>query len=408
MSGRHPRLFRRAAFGAVLGSPFLIALYGAGCASAGEDATGTQNGAGGEAGIPGVRDSGSDSPDKADAPDGGGAQEGGLDALFAPVGDSCADTLTLAPARGAPASIEFDTSDLKDDYTSYCTKGGNLEPALDGVVAISPQLDPGEAGTLTITATRSAGTAILYTQSECGQSETVLSCGVADLTTSTQLAVTEGDVVYAVAETPAGDAGSVTVKAELAPAVCGDGALNQGEGCDFGDTEPDDGCDPDCQFEAPADAASDKCPGTPSPVNLSLTQTFETSGFTIGYSDDYDAPCSDAKGAPERVFSVNVDASGTLRVTVDADFDAVVSVYDSCVSEALVGARGCTDATDPTATEVLQVPAVSGARYLIVVDGFNASSMGTFSLKAELVEAGSGDAGADGGDAGALDAGDGG
>ena len=93
--------------------------------------------------------------------------------------------------------------------------------------------------------------------------------------------------------------GSYLLDLQLRAAECGDGQVNPGEQCDFGDTAPGDGCDPSCAFEPPADD-SDECPGEVATLKTGKPFLL-TDAFTVGYADDYRSRCSSLDGAPDRV-----------------------------------------------------------------------------------------------------------
>jgi cysteine-rich repeat protein len=294
-------------------------------------------------------------------------------------GATCPGEVVGLTAAAPTASIAGSTAGLGDDYQSYCVKdetGGN-----EAVYAVSVE----QAGTLTVDVATTSGTQdpVLYVESSCGQEPTTIAC-TDRLGASEQmaLAVDGPGTFYVFVEDRADSAGAFTVDFGIAAAACGDGAVNPGEACDFGDVSPGDGCDASCQLEAPTDA-SNVCPGEVGTLVAGTPQT--VSSFTVGYSDSYDAPCGAETGAPDRVFAFNPQQDGTLTASLTSSFDGVLSIYETCNVPNLFDLRLCSDAPRASADESVSVDVVGGAQYFVVVDGYRASSMGTFDLTVELV-----------------------
>jgi len=286
------------------------------------------------------------------------------------------------------------TGSMTDDYSSFCG-GGQDGHGADVVYPVRATA----RGTLSIDAMPGPYQPVVYVESECGVRSTLgmpvgkLPC-LDEPSEQIRLGVTAGQELYVIVDGQ-NAAGEFDVALHLEPPECGDGVVNPtaaGDGseqCDLGmgssggggaggaggggspgaGGNGSNGCTASCQFEPPG--ADDTCPGVPVgalPASVA--------GYTLGYGDDYGATCAPA-GGPDRVYSVGAK-QGTLHVQLDADFDAVVSVYDSC---AQAQALACHDSPDPAANESFDVTIPIDGTYYVVVDGFDAANWGTFTLQ---------------------------
>lgn len=284
-----------------------------------------------------------------------------------PAGSCAADTCPGETVRVGREPVQLGAQFLaSDDDLTHCAPPGTSEV----VYALEPTL----AGSLKVTAQG----ARVQLRTTCEDESTTLSCVA---TAPTSLAVVGEERYYAILELTGGNTGSVTV--EVSPAVCGDGALNDGEECDFGDDVAGDGCDSECRFE-PVEADTDHCPAVD--YILHGGEEFLASGHTVGYADETQAPCGALTGGRDRVYRFTVDqvGEGLLRLEAAGDFDLVLGVYSSCVSPRVEGLLSCSDGEYPLGPEALEQRVTGGEHFYVVVDGFHAGSMGSFDLRASL------------------------
>lgn len=355
---------------------------------------------------------------------GGLAGSGGVGGSGAVPDDTCPGSPVSVSIASSPVVTHGAIAGLHDDYAPYCASTKGLP---DGVYDVAAA----DAGTLTLTLTpTSPGFApVLYVRSTCDSPVKSLGCastepasgsavpgagsagaanggapgsdaaveagadasvdanpdvsstgaggalgdaaagdGGAPHSATIKLNVTAGEHVYAIVD---GTPGSYDFTASVAPPICGDGVVNPGEDCDYGDTLPGDGCSPTCKFEKPK--GPDTCgyvASFPYPV---------TSGFTVGYHDDYDAPCGALTGGPDTVYGFYTSVPGTVTADVSGDFDIVLGLYDGCTSGKLSGLIGCSDSDVATAPEEIKSHVNPGA-YFLLIDGYDAQATGKFQL----------------------------
>jgi cysteine-rich repeat protein len=295
-----------------------------------------------------------------------------------PYGMDLGDTLTLGGS----------TSGWTDDYTSYCGIGTGSGP--DAVYAFTPTA----AGTMTLSLESMAGlNGVLYAQEVCGDPSinSFLNCqdqgsGIESFAFDAQQGVT----YYVFVDGRDQTEGDYALIASLQPGICGDGVINQPlEDCDFGDTNPGDGCDASCQFEAPADS-SDTCPGQVYQVTPAMPLVIDS--YTTGYTDNYTS-CGAITGSPDRVFALFPSANGTMTVTLPnlgvagGGFDGVLAAWATTCDPSNLNMPpylGCSDGALASDTEMLTFPVTAGTLYFVVVDGYADYSYGNFELTADL------------------------
>ncbi|HEY6035379.1 MAG TPA: DUF4215 domain-containing protein, partial [Kofleriaceae bacterium] len=190
--------------------------------------------------------------------------------------------------------------------------------------------------------------------------------------------------------------------------TCGNGMLDSGETCDDGNSGSNDGCSSACQVEG-----GYTCSGTPStctlmpgscaaPETLALTMTGTTydgttTGDTTGFTNSVaKASCdtynSGAGNDESWTFTNPVAQAVTITVTPGSGFDAVVRLLGtncdlaSEIPDTILPADpdahadGCADRHASGAAEVLTYRALPAGTYEIVVDGYSATSSGTYTL----------------------------
>jgi cysteine-rich repeat protein len=262
------------------------------------------------------------------------------------------------------------------------TAGANCAtgPANGGIWAVTAS----DAGTLRLNAvpqrdaSGSPADAVISVRSDCAKATTTRACSRSGPGEVERLAlpIAAGETLYVLVQSAA----PFELFATLESARCGDGVLNASEQCDFGDTVSGDGCDAACQYETPA--SSDVCPGEV--MSVSRGQTLILDRHTVGYGDEYDAPCGARVGGPDRVFGVNPTTSGTLRATLSSTFDGVLSVHASCLAPRVGALLACSDGPRADDIEAISTPVTGGLQYFVVVDGYRAESFGPFELTIEL------------------------
>lgn len=287
-------------------------------------------------------------------------------------------------AMGATLSLSGSTTGMTGDYQSYCGTGSGSGP--DTVYAITPMA----SGTMMVSLAGSGGVnGVLYAQEACGSQAFFCSDEGAGLE-SFAFDAQQGVPTYLVVDGRDMTAGDYVLVAQLNPAVCGDGVINEPtEDCDFGDTNPGDGCDATCQFEAPADS-SDTCPGQLYQAAMGMPLTLD--GFTTGYTDDYTS-CGAAAGSPDRVFAIFAASSGMMTVDLPnlgaagGGFDGVLAAWAATCDPSdltMPPYLGCSDGALASDTESLTFAVTSGTVYFVVVDGYADYSYGNFQLTATI------------------------
>lgn len=166
------------------------------------------------------------------------------------------------------------------------------------------------------------------------------------------------------------------------PVLCGDGFVERAEQCDRPPGVAGDGCDDACQRD-------DSCE---SPIDLGLFGELDGAarvfrGSTRGGLDRFTAtaPCSMTRGgSPDVYFTYTAPAAGTLRVSTespDTRFDTIVAILDGCPGTVL----GCNDdVMSGVLASRAAATVTAGQRVRIVVDGYSATAVGDFVLRAEV------------------------
>lgn len=190
------------------------------------------------------------------------------------------------------------------------------------------------------------------------------------------------DEIVAVEDGP--DAATVIPKdddAGVVPALCGNGVLDDGEGCDDGNASNGDGCSATCKVEGVAPAGA--CPGTaitltsPSATKRAGTVTGDTSGSGSSFDS---ATCGGGNGK-DAVYSIKSDLPGRARVKLDAKFDAYVALRTTCADPK----TETTCKSVPVGggqTEVV-FPVAANETTFVVVDGV-AGKSGAFTITVDV------------------------
>lgn len=250
----------------------------------------------------------------------------------------------------------------------------------DGTVGAGETCDDGN----TASGDGCSATCTIETASKCGNN-------VVDVATET---CDDGNTV-------SGDGCSATCQNEVVN-LCGNGALNAPEACDDGNTASGDGCSTACVVEA-----GYTCTGTPSvcamadgsctaPFALTLannngTYTGTGTGDTTTTTSHFaEAPCdSVTSGAGnDHIWKFTLPAMTNVSIVLDAttSFDGAIRLLTApCdvateVIDTLRGVDGCADAHGQGAAEELGYRQLPAGTYYVVVDGYDATEMGTYSF----------------------------
>jgi|GEM_PF-1306385 len=166
-------------------------------------------------------------------------------------------------------------------------------------------------------------------------------------------------------------------------ARCGDKIVQDGEACDDGNTNNDDGCDTSCKLSGSNPQTSRACPGLDVHVwSAPVTWTGTTVGAPFNFQADPtcgsatgDVPTSGANG-PDRVLQVTAHKTGTMTVTAsDVDYNAFLYVSDvGCTMPkdnrpASNKWLTCANKTDGVGNETMSFPVTAGKVYAVFVDG---------------------------------------
>jgi cysteine-rich repeat protein len=190
------------------------------------------------------------------------------------------------------------------------------------------------------------------------------------------------DEIVAVEDGPDASTTIPANKDSGAPAgLCGNGVLDDGEGCDDGNAASGDGCSAVCKVEGAAAAGA--CPGTV----LALTaqgaskRVGKIAGDTTSSGSSFDSATCGGGNGKDAVYSITSDLPGRARVRLDAKFDAYVALRTVCADPK-------TEATCKAVpvgggqTEV-SFPVAANTTAYVVVDGV-AGKSGAFTLDVEI------------------------
>lgn len=245
----------------------------------------------------------------------------------------------------------------------------------DGIVNGSEQCDDGN----TVSGDGCSSTCTTET-GKCGD-------GILDVATET---CDDGNTV-------SGDGCSSTCQIET---KCGNGIVESGEACDDGNTASSDGCSSTCQVET-----GYTCTGTPSmctmgaatgagtcatPIALTLTNgTGTATGDTTNSTDQVTGERCDGEPSSgtgnDQIVSFTLAAPSDVNIAVTTDVDAVLrltsTVCDTTTEIAdTVGHDGCADLGIEGDGETLTVQRLAAGTYYVVVDSYDDSESGAWSL----------------------------
>ncbi|MGN6110516.1 MAG: DUF4215 domain-containing protein [Kofleriaceae bacterium] len=171
--------------------------------------------------------------------------------------------------------------------------------------------------------------------------------------------------------------GPFTLSAEFVAEQCGDGVTAGEEACDDGNTTGNDGCSADCRtIEYGALCA----------LAPELSTTSPNIGDTTGGTGYFEASCSNSVygSGPERLYRYTAPSAGKLQLRLEPDptaplLDLTLAVLDGCGASGTVPELGCSSVYD---IEQVTVTLAAGQQILVLVEGFAADDLGSYTLTA--------------------------
>lgn len=202
--------------------------------------------------------------------------------------------------------------------------------------------------------------------------------------------VAAGTTYYVIVDGPSSDTnkeGPYTIDMLIEKAVCGNGRIEGGEGCDDGATEDGDGCTATCQLEPTPTTrttcvTADELPLTESAPGV-FTATTKSGNWHMPASKGYfAAPCAGA--GKEVLYTVTPPIDGVLvAATSEASYNISLGARGVCIDPPTNTSSGgflaCSDSRVPGA-ERIAFPVQANTKYWIIVDSPSPASMGRFKL----------------------------
>jgi cysteine-rich repeat protein len=163
--------------------------------------------------------------------------------------------------------------------------------------------------------------------------------------------------------------------------LCGNGVLNDGEGCDDGNTTSGDGCSATCKVDGTPPAGS--CPGAAITLTAptALRRIGSVSGDTTSSGTSFESPACGGGSGKDVVYSITSDLPGRARVTLDAKFDSFVALRSACADPKTESA--CKPVPVSGGKAELIFPVAAKQTTYVVVDGV-AGKSGAFRLDVDI------------------------
>ena len=296
-------------------------------------------------------------------------EDGDVDCEDADCATTC-DPLIMAGCDAALAAQPTNAGDTvagTNLFAGSCTGSG----AREQVYAYTPGA-AGEVGTLSIVL-QSATDQGVYVRTACADGATQLDCRdieVGGIDELLEVVVNGGEPIsiFVDAYVP-GEEGPFTLNVAFEAAICGDGTLTAPELCDDANTDPGDGCAPDCTPEF-----AFYC------MNAPVAQLGDNAGDTSTGTGYFGGTCTGLTAVTlENIFQYTPPADGTLSLVLASATDQGLYVMTDCAD--LLSELGCSDANAGGTNETLDVQVTGGAPVYIFVDGFlTADHAGPYTL----------------------------
>lgn len=304
--------------------------------------------------------------------------------------DTCPGAPLAIDAGTLSTVLTASTGNLLANWAGTCVSSTTTKDAvyevtspIDGRIVVT--LDPYFDGAL-------------YARSDCSTTGATAQLGCVDAVDGNgaetlSVPATAGVPIYVFVDSfTTAQAGTFELTATAQPAVCGNGALDGGEGCDDANALPGDGCAADCTLE-PA-GVEDDCPGQPIALtaqggqwvasvysgllNLSANQAVSTPNAT----------CSSA--GKDAVFAITAPIDGVLQAALpQAAFNASLYARTECASN--TSQLVCANDNTGNGLEEIAFAVTQGTTYYLVVDSTSTTATGPFTLEVTVQPAGCGD-----------------
>lgn len=176
------------------------------------------------------------------------------------------------------------------------------------------------------------------------------------------------------------DGGTLDDAGEAKP-TCGNGKREGAESCDDGNAVSNDGCSAGCQLETAFEG--DTCSGVSIPLVAQGATLLHGSaqGSTSAAYGQYASACGGGSGK-DVVYTFTPTTSGKAKITLNADYAAIVSARATCEESSTE--IGCGDISAPTGgTTQIEVPVFANTPAFVFVDGYGGTS-GSFSLDIDI------------------------
>lgn len=292
----------------------------------------------------------------------------------------------MTAAAGAPGIIGFsgDTLNPSAPTSDPTVTGCPARSGSNRIYALTPAVD----GNLTVDLLAAYEGALVQVLRACVDNGELASCvGALDPLTPLRASVRvrAEETVYVIVDSGTASTGGLyTLQAKLTADACGDGLIGGNEECDDGNTAGGDGCSAACTVERNADSYA--CPGQvlalgdgAVPVRVSGA-TRPAAGETLPVSTF--AVSGSGSAAPDVVYRVTSDIDGYATAKLDADFVASLMVKSGCTPGTSNTDRiAFTHTATGMAQRTVQFPIQAGVPLFLVVDGYTATALGSFSLE---------------------------